>query len=248
MNALTAYFDNLREILQEVVRTQDEAMESMARKLADATMDGHNIFAFGCNHAGLVTLELYYRTGGMANINPVRAPGLNLDVNPATMTSSMERLPEYGTIIVNALPLKPGDVIIIHSFSGRNAVSVDVALRAREKGAYVIALTSLQTSENVTSRHPLGKKLFEASDLVLDNCCCYGDASLQIEGVPEKTAPTSTAVGAAMLNAVVARTVQLVTQRGGIAPVFVSANLDEGDRHNKAVLEQYKDHIFYMKA
>lgn len=248
MNALQAYFDNLQEMLREVVRTQGETMESAAMKLADATMNGHNIFAFGCNHASLVTLELFYRTGGMANINPVRAPGLNLDVDPATMTSSMERLSEYGSIIVDALPLKPDDVMIIHSFSGRNTVPVDVALRAREKGACVITLTSLQTSKSVASRHPLGKRLFEVSDLVLDNCCCIGDASLEIEGVPEKVAPTSTAVGAAMFNAIVARTVQIVAQRGGVAPIFVSANLDEGDGHNKAVLERYKEHIFYMQA
>ena len=110
----------------------------------------------------------------------------------------------------------------------------------------MIALTSLRHSSSVTSRSPRGLRLFETADLVLDNCGCPGDSSLEIKGVPEKVAPTSTAVGAAMVNAMMARAVELVTEAGGVAPIFMSANLDGGDEHNKKMLAKYKDHIFYM--
>ena len=176
----------------------------------------------------------------------MRAPGLCLDIDPATMTSQMERLPEYGKVIVDNQPLGAGDVIIVHSVSGRNTVTVDVAMRAREKGAYVIALTSMETTQGLKSRHPSGKNLYEVADLVLDNCGCMGDGSLNVPGVMEKVGPTSTAVGAAMLNAMVAQAVEMITAAGGVAPVFVSANLEGGDEHNKKMLAQYKDHIFYM--
>jgi len=247
MDAIREYIGNVRRILDDVMQTQAEAMKEAARLIAEATLSARNVFAFGCSHAGLVTLELYYRTGGMATINPVRAPGLNLDVDPATMTSQMERLNDYGRFIIDALPLHENDVIIIHSVSGRNTVTIDAAIRAREKGAKVIALTNLNTSGTVSSRHPSGKKLFEVADLVIDNRGARGDASLDIEGVPEKVAPTSTAIGAAILNAVVAQAVANVVAAGGVAPVFISANLDEGDAHNARMLEQYKEHIFYMQ-
>ena len=246
MDMITAYFDNINRVFAKVLETQREKLTLGARKMCDATMNGHNIFAFGCSHAGLITLELYYRTGGMATINPVRAPGLNLDIDPATMTSQMERLNDYGKIIIDALPLGTDDVIIIHSVSGRNTVTVDAAMRAREKGAYVIALTNMEMTTQVSSRHPSGKNLYETADLVLDNCGCPGDASLTVPGVPERVAPTSTAVGAAMLNAMMAQAVSFVVEAGGIPPVFVSANLDGGDEHNRAMLAKYKDHIFYM--
>lgn len=246
MDAIKAYFENTYKVLGDVLATQKEGLEAGAKKLCEATMGGNNIFAFGCSHAGLITLELYYRTGGMATINPVRAPGLNLDVDPATMTSQIERLNDYGRVIVDALPMSEGDVIIIHSVSGRNTVTVDVAMRAREKGAYVIALTNMNTTKHVSSRHPSGKSLYQVADLVLDNCGCVGDASLDIPGVMEKVAPTSTAIGAAMLNAMVAQAVANVVEAGGVPPVFVSANLDGGDEHNKKMLAEYKDHIFYM--
>ena len=246
MDAITAYFDNLKEIIEKVMNTQAKALHQGAQILSDAALKGHNLFAFGCSHAGLLALELYYRTGGMALINPIKAPGLGLDVDPATMTSQIERLQDYGRIIIDNQPIGKGDVLIIHSVSGRNTVTVDVALRAKEIGVTVIALTSLETAEQVTSRHPSGKSLHQVADLVLDNCGCLGDGSLEIPGVMEKVAPTSTAVGAAMLNAMMAQTVALMTEAGAIAPVFVSANLDRGDAHNKAMLAEYKDHIFYM--
>ena len=246
MDVIKNYFSNLRAVLDKVEETQQSAMRAAAEKLCRASLEGRNIFAFGCSHAGLLALELYYRTGGMATINPIRAPGLNLDIDPATMTSQMERLPEYGKIIIDNQPIGTGDVLIIHSVSGRNTVTVDMAMRAREIGATVIALTNMETASQMPSRHPSGKSLHDAADIVLNNCGCLGDSSLDIPGVPEKVAPTSTAVGAAMLNAIMAQAVEMIAAAGEVPPVFISANLEGGDAHNKEMLERYGSHIFYM--
>jgi len=246
MDAIGAYFLNLRGILDRAEATQGDAMRAAAGALCGASLDNKNIFAFGCSHAGLLALELYYRTGGMATINPIRAPGLNLDVDPATMTSQLERIRDYGRIIVDNQPIGAGDVIIIHSVSGRNTVTVDVAMRAKELGALVIALTNMETATGLASRHPSGKSLHDVADIILDNCGCMGDSSLEIPGVPEKVAPSSTAVGAAVLNAVVAQAVAMIAEAGAVPPVFVSANLEGGDAHNKDMLARYGDRIFYM--
>lgn len=246
MDAIHAYRDNIIPLLTKAFATQDEALHATAEAFAEATLSGHNIFTFGCSHAGLLALELYYRTGGMATINPIRAAGLCLDIDPATMTSQMERLPEYGKLIIDNQPIGQGDVILIHSVSGRNTVTVDAALRAREIGAKVIALTSLEMSRSVTSRHPSGKRLFECADIIIDNCACVGDASVEIPGISDKVAPTSTAIGAALLNSVIAQAIAIVVEKGGVPPVFMSANLDGGDAHNREMLAKYKDQIFYM--
>lgn len=246
MPAIEAYRAALTDTLTRAFETNDAALREGAHLLADANLTGHNIFAFGCSHAMLPMLELYYRTGGMATINPVRAPGLHLDIDPATMTSQMERIPEYGKIIVDAQPLGEGDVMIVHSVSGRNTVPIDVALHARKKGAKVIVLTSMEMTASVTSRHPDGLKLCDVADVLLDNCGCVGDAAITIEGVPERVAPTSTSVACALLNAMMAEAVEMIVKAGGIPPVFVSANLDGGDEHNRAMMDTYGEHIFYM--
>ncbi len=246
MNTIHAYRKALSDTLDRAFEKNEAALTEGAELLARANLEGHNIFAFGCSHAMLPMLELYYRTGGMATINPVRAPGLHLDIDPATMTSAMERIPGYGRVIVDALPLSAGDVMLVHSVSGRNTVPTDVALRAKEKGAKIIVLTSMEMTRAVTSRHPDGLKLCDTADVLLDNCGCVGDAAIEIEGVPERVAPTSTSVACALLNAMMAEAVDRIVRAGGVAPVFVSANLDGGDEHNKAMMQKYGQHIFYM--
>ena len=161
MKASERYYSRVCEILDEVFRVEADAIEEAAQAVARANRSGNSVFAFGCNHAGLITLELFYRTGGLVTINPVRAPGMMLELSPPTMTSEMERMPGYGKIIFGNLKTKPGDVLIIHSVSGRNAVTVDMAEAAREAGMTVIVVTNLNTAKFVTSRHPSGKKLHD---------------------------------------------------------------------------------------
>ena len=246
MDAVTAYKNALTDTLERAFSTQDEQIRAGAKLLCDASMNGNNIFAFGCSHAMLPMLELYYRTGGMANINPVRAPGLCLDIDPATMTSELERMPDYGRVIINALPMKKDDVIIIHSVSGRNTVPVDAALTAKKKGAKVIVLTNMEMTKSVKSRHPSGLNLYQTADIVIDNCGCFGDSAVQIDGIPEKLAPTSTAVAAAIMNAMIAQAAADIIEAGGTPPIFISANTDEGDAHNQRVLRKHRKNIFYM--
>ncbi|MCQ2430488.1 MAG: SIS domain-containing protein [Clostridia bacterium] len=246
MSITQSYYARITEILAEAFEKEADNMEAAARAIADANKSGHSVFAFGCNHAGLITLELFYRTGGMVTVNPVRAPGMMLEVSPITMSSEMERMPGYGRSLFNGLPAKEGDVIIIHSVSGRNAVTIDMAEAAREKGLTVIVVTNMNTSAQVTSRHPAGKKLYDFASILIDNHGDYGDATVSLPGFPQKLASSSTVVGAAILNAVTARASELLWEEGITPPVFMSGNIDGGDAYNKSVIAQHKDNIFYM--
>lgn len=246
MGVINAYFSVVRDILTAAEQTQSEAMERAARALASAILAKRSLFAFGTNHAGLLAQELYYRTGGLALINYVRAPGLALDVNPPTLTTDMERMAGYGKSIVEANAIAEGDVLILHSVSGRNAVPIDMALHARERGALTICLCNMETSTKVESRHASGKNLYEVCDIVIDNCGGYGDAVLAVGTFPEKVAPSSTAVGAAILNAVIARTVEILLEQDVMPPVFISSNVPGGDRHNQKIMREYRDQIHYQ--
>ena len=93
------------------------------------------------------------------------------------------------------------------------------------------------------SRHSSGKRLFEVADIVIDNCGCYGDASIEVKEINRNVAPTSTAAGAAILNAIEARAVELMIADGYIPDVFSSSNVDGGDEINNAYIEKYKKEI-----
>ena len=245
MDGMTFYFSHLKELLDNIQNTQAEAIESAADCFFTTMMDGGRLFAFGCTHAGMITQEMFYRTGGMAIVNPIFPPGLNCEVSPITLSSQMERLPEYGRHIAQKSGLKEGDALLIHSVSGRNTVGVDMALEARAMGVKTIALTNLNYSNAVTSRHPSGKRLFEVCDIVIDNCGCYGDASVRLDGFPEAVASTSTITGSAIVNALAIKVLEKCIAANYPPPFFVSSNTDRGDAYNKALFERFKDQILY---
>ena len=240
------YFDKVKEILDKIIGSQLEYMEEAAKKIVDTTLAGKMIYVFGATHASILAQESFYRTGGLVNMNPILPEKLNPIYRPITMTSMHERIDGYGAEIADSYGVGEGDLIFIHSVSGRNSVAVDMAIRAREKGAYVIAITSLEYSRNSKSRAGCGLRLFECADLVIDNCGVFGDAVIEIEGFAGLVSPTSTVSGAAIINGIVAEACSLFVQRGITPPIFMSANINGGDEHNRVLLEEYKSRIIYM--
>jgi uncharacterized phosphosugar-binding protein len=240
------YLDAIIQLIQKVKETQAEAIEHAAQVIAAAIQADHLVYAFGPTHASILAQELFYRAGGLVPVNPILPPGLTTDIRPATLTSKLERLPGLGAHILSETPIEAGDVLIVHSVSGRNAAAVEMAQGARQRGAYVIAVTSLAYSKATQPRQPGMPRLFETADLVLDDCAPVGDALIELPGQPQKVGPSSTVTGAAIVNAIVVRTAELLLERTGDMPVFMSANLDGGDEHNRRWLEHYKGRLTYL--
>jgi uncharacterized phosphosugar-binding protein len=243
---LDEYIPRAIEVLKRVQRTQREAMLRSASAMSEAILHGHGVFIFGCSHASILASEVFYRAGGLALINPIFAHGLTTDVRPITRTTELERLEGYGRVILDTSPVRTGDILIVHSVSGRNAVPVEMAIEAKVRGITVIALTSVEYSSSVTSRHTSGSRLHEVADIVLDNCGQPGDAIVEVPGLDQRTGPTSDVVGAAILHSVIAQVIENLIAEGLTPPVFVSANLDGGDAHNERILTEYRDRIHYL--
>jgi uncharacterized phosphosugar-binding protein len=240
------YLETAIQLLQEIRRTQLGAIESAAQIIADAIQANHLIYIFGPTHASILAQEMFYRAGGLVPVNPILPPGLTTDVRPATLTSRLERLPGFGAQIIAESPIEAGDVLIVHSVSGRNAAVVEVAQGARQRGATIIALTSLVYSRAVQPRQPGMPRLFEVADLVLDNLAPVGDALIELPGLAQRVGPVSTVTGAAILNAIVVQAAAILLQKTGDTPVFMSANLDGGDEHNQRWLAHYRGRLSYL--
>ncbi len=241
MTAVDRYFDNLTGLLARVRQTQGPAMETAARRIADAVRDGHLLYTFGTGHGHLLALEIFYRAGGLAPVCPILDEKLMLHISAAGSTLE-ERDETWVPRLLERYPLSAGDVLIIASNSGRNAVPVLLARAARERGVFVIALTSLAHSSSVTGRNELGLRLFEVADLVLDNGGIPGDAAIQFAD-RSFTGATSTAAGAAILQAILCRVHEIALEEGFPADFFVSSNIDGGDEINNRLVEKYRDRI-----
>lgn len=240
------YINHLQALLDTVKNEEKTSIETAADAMVEAIETKHNIFVFGASHAGIISQELFYRAGGLALINPVEAKELELSNRPITMTSKMERLEGYGTLLADKTPFQDGDVCITHSVSGRNTVMIDFVLAAKAKGVKIIAITNLTYSKSVESRHPSKKRLFELADVTIDNHGVTGDATIQFAGLDQRVAPSSTVIGATIANSLVVRTVERCLEKNIDPPIFYSANLDGGDEKNKRTFETYQKHIFYM--
>lgn len=240
------YFDKIKELIDIVEIEEKENMIKATKVIVDAVLSKKSIFSFGASHAGILSEELFYRAGGLVVINPIFAKNLMLDTYPITLTSEMERLEGYGTAIAKKSNISSGDVVIVHSVSGRNPVSIEVAMEAKKNGATVICITNLKYSKEVSSRHSSGKNLYQVSDIVIDNHGDKGDACIEIEGLDQKVSPTSTVIAATIMNSIVAQATQELIDNGlKTPPIFYSANIDGGDELNKRIFEEYKDMIHY---
>lgn len=241
------YIKRIYELL-DIIETREAAnMQKAVDMLFDCIQRKATIYTFGASHAGILSEELYYRAGGLMLFNPIFGRELMLDSSPITLTSQMERCHGYGNALAqNKADFHPGDVLIAHSVSGRNPVAIEIAAEAKEKGTYVIAVTNLSYSKSVSSRHASGKRLFELADIILDNHGDVGDACVEISGIEQKVSPTSTVIGATMLNSIVAELTQKLVDSGmKKPPIFYSANLDGGDELNQKLYQEYKDAIRY---
>ncbi len=237
MSALDTYFDTLKAILEQARTSQAEALETAARQIADRVKAGGMLYTFGTGHGHLLALEIFYRAGGMARVCPVLDEKLMLHLSAAGSTLE-ERKPEWADLLLERYPMRAGDILLVFSNSGRNAAPVLLARKARERGVYVIAMTSMKHSAAVTPRNHLNLHLYETADLVLDNCGVLGDAAVSF---PDGTmaGPTSTAVGAALLQAVICRVKELSLQENFEADFFKSSNVDGGDEWNDRLIERY---------
>lgn len=248
MNKFSKKYLNMTiELLSRIRDEEQDALDQAAKIMADAVEQGHCLFAFGCTHSSLPIQDLVYRAGGFMLVNPIYGPGITaLDIKPTTISSAMEQMQGYAKVILDNSPAKAGDVLILVSVSGRNAVPVELAQLAKERGLKIIGVTSREYSQAVSSRHPSGKKMHDFADIILDNKAPNGDAVLEDMRVPQKFNPVSGVTSTAILQALVAATIEELLLRGFIPPVFLAANVDGGAEYNARLINQYRERIFYI--
>ncbi|MFN3929396.1 MAG: sugar isomerase domain-containing protein [Thermoflexus sp.] len=229
------YREMILEQLQRAFEANQETIQAAARLIADAVAADRIIHVFGSGHSQLVALDLVGRAGGFANVNPLFDP----------LFGRAERLEGFASALLAAHTFHPGDVLIVISHSGRNPAPVEVALHGRRQGLPVIAVTAVAFSRSLPSRHSSGKRLFELADVILDTMGAPGDAVIPLES-DLYVGPTSTAVGAALLQAVIAEAAAQLLNRGVCPPLFRSGNLEGADAHNQELRDRYRGRVLFL--
>lgn len=230
------------EQLDRQINEEKETIEKAASICAQSVIKNRVIHVFGCGHSQMFAMEVFYRAGGLVPVNALLIPHLAL-FPKAKLSTIQERIEGFSGEYLKLENTSKDDTMIIVSVAGRNAAVVDMAIEAKKIGMKVIALTSLQFTNEVTSRHSSGKKLADVSDVVIDIKCDLGDAALSLDGVNAKFCGTSTILGMTVMESIVARTVEISVENGFKPPIYVSSNLDKGDKINADYIDKYRNLI-----
>ncbi|MER5467933.1 SIS domain-containing protein [Streptomyces sp. NPDC002685] len=242
------FFDAAIGLLRQVRDEDAASIEAAGTLIADTVTDGGRLFAFGAGHSSLAAQDIVYRAGGLALMNLLTVPGVvGVDVMPATLGSALERVDGLASAVLDSSPLRAGDLLVIISLSGRNALPVEMAMTARALGVKVIGVTSVAYATETTSRHVSGTYLKDHCDLVLDSRIPVGDAELSVDSIEAPFAPASTVVTTALLQAVMATAAGALADRGIEPPLLRSGNVDGGHEWNGRVMTEYGDRIFYRR-
>lgn len=235
------------------IEAQASTIQKAAQVMADAIAQDQVIHVVGTGgHSCMAAEELLWRAGGLAPINAVLDAGVNL-VHGAKRSNIIERCEGYAKTLFASYSMgeKPGEVILIANAYGINAMTIDTALEAKKRGMTVIAVTSRSFADQVPAgapaRHSSNQNLYQLADIFLDCSLPYGDAAVEIAGMEQKVAPTSTFCNAFMVNCLVIETVKKLLEKGVTPPVWMSANLPGGDEANRKLEQRYFGRIKHLK-
>ncbi|WP_434168278.1 SIS domain-containing protein [Peribacillus frigoritolerans] len=237
---MNSYFEKVQALLTIVEEQEKQSIKESVEHIAKAVMSDGIIHLFGSGHSHILTEEVFYRAGGLAAIRPIFVEDLML-FKGASRSSQLERQNDLSEKFMHDEDIRPGDVCIVISSSGVNPVPIDVATIAKEKGAFVIGLTSPEYAKSCPSRHKQKHYLHDVVDLVIDNHIAKGDTLLKSNNIPFGSG--STVVGAVLLNMIFTQVIQTIIESGETPPVFLSSNIEGADEHNQKIIAKYKTRI-----
>jgi uncharacterized phosphosugar-binding protein len=239
------YLEALAPILTAVSEQVPGPIQAAADLVTASLRADGVIQAFGSGHSEALAMEIAGRAGGLVPTNRIALRDLVLlGGEPPELLSSgiLERDPSVSRRLYELVGPAPADLFVIASNSGVNGSIVEMAEVVKENGHPLIAITSLQHTAGVDSRHPSGKKLIDLADVVLDNHAPYGDSVLDLPG-GGKVCAVSSITAALLAQLLVAEVVRRLTDAGETPPVYLSANIPGGDEHNHALEARYAGRI-----
>jgi uncharacterized phosphosugar-binding protein len=243
MDGPDRYFSLVIELLARLRENQRAAVAAAAEAIAASLGANGIVHLFGTGHSHMLAEEMFYRAGGLMAVQALLDPTVVLSAG-AQRTTATERTPGAAAAIAARYDLRSGDVGVVISNSGRNPAPIEMAHLMKARGLKVIALTSVAHSSALPPLPPHSQRLFEIADIVLDNGGVYGDAALQLDGVPHPVGPTSTIAGATLLHAVFIGAMERLIAGGRSVLNLPSGNIEGRDPTAIAAeFERYRDRI-----
>ena len=235
------YFQSIADILNKILNTQKDKLSKASEMVSEVIKNDGIIYIFGCGHSHLIGLDCFYRAGGLVNVSAMLDTDLMLH-NGAAKSSKMEKMSGIAESIFERYCITDKDLLIVVSTSGKNAVPVEMAEIASQKGINNIAV--------VSSAYFADKKdspmLYETASMYIDNCVPHGDAVIDIPGAETKMGSVSTAASSFILQTILMEGADIAGKDGASLPVYMSGNVEGGEEFNKKLIKEYMPRIKHL--
>ncbi len=241
------YLADVHRRMSSVKAHQADNFRKAGEMMAEAYAQDRLIHVYGGGgHTVMMVCEMFFRAGGLANINPI----FGHDISPlcqALKYLEVERTPGYANCLIRYYDVGKDDLLIVFHNIGMNPGAIDACDEAKKRGAKIIAVSSNDWRKKLPMdhhiRHPNKKHVFDYADLCIDDENPFGDAAYKVEGFDGAVAPTSTMIDAFIAHRLVMEAVSAMVARGLEPPIYRSANLPGGDEHNVRLLARYKPRV-----
>ena len=227
------YLDEITALLGKINNEESSAIESAAQAVADVICNDALVHIFGCGHSHLVALDTFYRAGGLACVSALLDEDLMLH-DGAAKSSRMEKMPGVGAEVYRRHAVKPGDLVVVISASGKNAAPVEVLRAAKAAGVKTVAISSSAYTAK-------GGVLLAEADIGIDSKVAYGDAIIPVGDA--FMGGMSTFAGLFILNSMLIEGARKAHARGTVPPIYKSGNVEGGTAGNALLEARYFDRI-----
>lgn len=242
-NAAQRYLSTALEIVQKIQDTQIETIERAAQICARTIMNDGLVFCWGGGHSRMSVEEMFPRIGSYPGFYPMVELALTfyttfIGSDGMEQSFFLERQEGYVEPILSNYEFGPHDSMICFSSTGINGLVIEMAIQAKKRGLQVIGVSSVAHADATPTRHSGGKKLKDVVDVLIDNCTPPGDAVVDIPGLKYKVSPTSTIGAVAVVNALKARTAEIMVAHGHEPVVLTSPHFVQSQEESQAQLKR----------
>lgn len=247
MRAPSRYFDAVLGLMHRIAHEEADAISAAAERVADTIAADRLVHVFGTGgHSVMGAEEVFFRAGGFVPVNAILDEGVLL-AHGALRSMAIERTPGYARAVLAYHGVGEGDTLVVVNAYGINACTIDAARYGRERGCFVIGVTSVDIQRGLSpdhpARHPSKQNLCDIVDVLVDCKVPMGDALVDVEGITQKVGASSTFCNALVMNLVMVSAVERLAERGVDPPIWQSANSPGGDAANARHVERYRDRI-----
>lgn len=223
------YRERISGVLGKIWETQMGNIEKASAAMADAIANNGLVHMFGSGHSVLPVQDMFPRWGAYPGFRPLMDMRLMwtnvIGSGGAKGLLWLERKEGYAQVLFENEPIRKGDVMLVFSHGGVNAVGIEVLMEAKKRGLTTVAVTSMDNYAKTAARHSSGKKLADVADMVIDNCAPAEDALVNIDGWKAPVAAGSTVAFITIAMCIVAQVAANLAAKGHKPPVFMSPNV-----------------------